>query len=64
MTKLQHLDFESIEIGHRQRFVKLSTAEKLNESFTLIDLTGNLNRGKPPKEPQGNGIVIRKSTSL
>lgn len=57
-----HPDLEQIELERRQRFVNLSTTEKLNELFALIDLSVKLNGGKPLKEPQGLGLVIKKPT--
>lgn len=62
LTIRQHTDLEQIERERRQRFMKLSTMEKLNELFALIDLSVKLNGGKPLKEPQGLGLVIKKPT--
>lgn len=62
LTIQQHPDLEQIENERQQRFMKLSTMEKLNELFALIDLSVKLNSGKPLKEPQGLGLVIKKPT--
>lgn len=60
LTIRQHPHLDQIEQERRQRFMKLSTMEKLNELFALIDLSVKLNGGKPLKEPQGLGLVIKK----
>lgn len=60
LTIRQNPDLEQIEQERRQRFMALSTTEKLNELFALIDLSVKLNGGKPLKEPQGLGLVIKK----
>lgn len=62
LTIRQHPDLDQIELERRQRFVNLSTPQKLNELFALIDLSVKLNGGKPLKEPQGLGLVIKKPT--
>ena len=41
-------------------FLTLPVEEKLRRLFALIELSVKLNDGKPLKEPQGKGIVIRK----
>ena len=48
------------DLERSKRFVSLSTTEKLNELFALIDLSVKLNGGKPLKIPQGKGLVLRK----
>ena len=48
------------DLERSRRFVNLSTTEKLNELFALIDLSVKLNGGKPLKVPQGKGLVLRK----
>ena len=48
------------DLERSKRFVNLSTTEKLNELFALIDLSVKLNGGKPLKTPQGKGLVLRK----
>ena len=48
------------DLERSKRFVSLSTTDKLNELFALIDLSVKLNGGKPLKVPQGKGLVLRK----
>ena len=48
------------DLERSKRFVNLSTTEKLNELFALIDLSVKLNGGKPLKVPQGKGLIIKK----
>ena len=48
------------DLERGRRFVSLSTTEKLNELFALIDLSVKLNGGKPLKTPQGKGLVLKK----
>ena len=48
------------DLERSKRFVSLSTTEKLNELFALIDLSVKLNGGKPLKVPQGKGLVLKK----
>lgn len=48
------------DLERSKRFANLSTTEKLNELFALIDLSVKLNGGKPLKIPQGKGLVLRK----
>ena len=48
------------DLERSRRFVNLSTTEKLNELFALIDLSVKLNGGKPLKVPQGKGLVLKK----
>ena len=48
------------DLERSKRFVNLSTTEKLNELFALIDLSVKLNGGKPLKTPQGKGLVLKK----
>ena len=48
------------DLERSRRFVSLSTTDKLNELFALIDLSVKLNGGKPLKVPQGKGLVLRK----
>ena len=48
------------DLERSKRFISLSTTEKLNELFALIDLSVKLNGGKPLKIPQGKGLVLRK----
>lgn len=48
------------DLERKKRFVNLSTTEKLNELFALIDLSVKLNGGKPLKIPQGKGLVLKK----
>ena len=51
---------ERLEQQRAERYFNLPFAEKLKELFSLIDLAVKMNGGKPIKEPQGKGIVIRK----
>lgn len=51
---------EAIQQEREQRFLKLSAQEKLEELFALINLSIAMNGGKPIKEPQGKGLIIRK----
>lgn len=53
-------DLAQIEAERQGRFANLSTTEKLNELFALIDMAVKLNGWKPLKEPQGKGLLIRK----
>ena len=48
------------DLERSKRFISLSTTDKLNELFALIDLSVKLNGGKPLKTPQGKGLVLRK----
>jgi len=52
---------EQIECARAERYKSLPFADKLMELFALIDLAIKMNGGKPLKQPQGKGIVIRKS---
>ena len=56
-------DPEQLAHERHERYAALPLAEKLKELFALIDLTIKLNGGKPIKEPQGKGIIIRKKSS-
>jgi hypothetical protein len=51
---------EQIDRARAERYNSLPFAEKLTELFSLIDLAVKMNGGKPLKQPQGKGIVIRK----
>jgi hypothetical protein len=53
-------DPERLERERAARFLALSAEDKLKELFALIDLAVKMNGGKPIKEPQGKGIIIRK----
>ncbi len=53
-------DTSEQDLERSERFVSLSTTEKLNELFALIDLSVKLNSGKPLKIPQGKGLVLKK----
>jgi hypothetical protein len=53
-------DPERLSLERARRFASLSTEEKLNALFALIELSVALNGGKPLKAPQGKGIIIRK----
>jgi hypothetical protein len=53
-------DPERTERERALAFLALPLEVKLKRLFALIDLSVKLNDGKPLKEPQGNGIVIRK----
>ncbi len=53
-------DPERLANERANRFYNLPFEEKLRELFALIDLAVKMNGGKPIKEPQGKGIVIRK----
>ena len=53
-------DTSQQDLERSRRFVSLSTTDKLNELFALIDLSVKLNGGKPLKTPQGKGLVLRK----
>ena len=48
------------DLERSKRFVSLSTTDKLNELFALIDLSVKLNGGKSLKVLQGKGLVLRK----
>ena len=51
------------DLERHLRFAHLPLSEKLNQLFALIDLTVKMNGGKPIKEPQGKGIVLRKKSN-
>ena len=53
-------DLERLNEERSERFYHLPFEDKLKELFALIDLTVKMNGGRPIKEPQGKGIVIRK----
>lgn len=53
-------DPERLNEKRADRFYHLPFEEKLKELFALIDLSVKMNSGKPIKEPQGKGIVLRK----
>lgn len=53
-------DPERLERERAQRFAALPFEQKLLELYALIDLAIKMNGGKPLKEPQGKGIVLRK----
>ena len=54
---------EQQDLERHLRFAQLPLSEKLNQLFALIDLTVKMNGGKPLKEPQGKGIVLRKKSN-
>ena len=56
-------DPERMERERALGFLALPLEEKLKRLFALIELSVKLNDGKPLKEPQGKGIVIRKPKS-
>jgi hypothetical protein len=56
----QNPDIVQQNLERSKIFLNLSTTEKLNELFALIDLSVKLNGGKPLKMPQGKGLVLRK----
>jgi len=56
-------DPSKLESERSKRFLKLSTTEKINSLFALINLSVMLNNGKPLKYPQGKGIILRKVTT-
>jgi hypothetical protein len=56
----QNPDIVQQNLERSKMFLNLSTTEKLNELFALIDLSVKLNGGKPLKMPQGKGLVLRK----
>lgn len=53
-------DPERLRAERAARFAALPFSEKLKILFAQIDLAVKMNGGKPLKEPQGKGIVIRK----
>jgi hypothetical protein len=53
-------DPDALEQERAARYRDLPFADKLKELFALIDLAVKMNGGKPIKEPQGKGLVIRK----
>ncbi|XZF13993.1 hypothetical protein ACTHGU_19615 [Chitinophagaceae bacterium MMS25-I14] len=54
---------ETILQERTERYNSLSVADKLNELFTLINLTRKMSGGKPLKEPQGKGLVLSRKQS-
>jgi len=53
-------DPERNNLERAKEFAALPDEEKLKRLFALIELSVVLNDGKPLKEPQGKGLVIRK----
>lgn len=51
---------KKLEEERAERFLNLPFEEKLHQLFTLIDLAIKMNGGKPFKQPQGKGLIIRK----
>lgn len=54
-------DLEAIELQRMLRFKQMSDAERMKETFKLIELTIELGSEKSIKKPQGKGIVLRKN---
>ena len=54
-------DLEAIELQRMVRFKQLNDAERMKETFKLIELTIELGSEKSIKKPQGKGIVLRKN---
>jgi len=57
-------DPEKNKLERAREFAILPFEEKLKRSFALIELGVKLNGGKPLKEPQGKGIIIRKPVEI
>lgn len=55
---------EELELERKLAYARLPGEEKWRQLMELIALSIKLNGGKPLKEPQGKGIVIRKPKSL
>lgn len=53
-------DPEKLAMERAQRFLSLTTEEKMDALFSLIELSVLFNGGKPLKVPQGKGIIIKK----
>jgi len=51
---------EEIELERALRFAALSGEEKMRRLLTLMNVARKFNGGKPLKEPQGKGFIIRK----
>ena len=56
-------DPEKNHLERARQFAALSDDEKLKRLFALIELSMVLNEGKPLKEPQGKGLLIRKAST-
>jgi hypothetical protein len=54
------VDTEIQDLERAKRFNSLDATSKMRELFALIDLSVNLNGGKPLKIPQGKGLILRK----
>lgn len=53
-------DPEAQALARARRFMALSTDEKMKQLFALIRLSIAMNEGKPLREPQGKGFILRK----
>ncbi len=51
---------EEIELERNLLFAALSGTEKLRRLLLLMNAARKLNGGKPLKEPQGKGFIIKK----
>ena len=58
------MSLEQIALERAEQYKSLSSLQKLNELFALIDLAKRLNGDTPIKEPQGKGFVLRKKSTL
>ena len=52
---------EELELERMMAFAALSCEEKIRRTLVLMNVARKFNGGKPLKEPQGKGIIIRKA---